>query len=156
MIFKSRTLVASIALFAVFGVSANASAAWTQHHPRRAEVNHRPAVQGAPIRDDIHDGDLTKGQAQTLHSEDRTIRQQERFDASLKKRPYCQGRAARLESRGERRQQANRKMMLYLSPVGVLMRGCWSASVTRARPQISAAQQEPETAPAGDLFLANA
>jgi hypothetical protein len=83
MIFKSRTLVASIALFAVFGVSANASAAWTQHHPRRAEVNHRPAVQGAPIRDDIHDGDLTKGQAQTLHSEDRTIRHQERFDASL-------------------------------------------------------------------------
>lgn len=85
MILKSRTLVASIALCAVFGVSANASAAtaWTQHHPRRAEVNHRLAIQGARIRDEVHDVDLTKRQAQTLHSEDRTIRQQERFDASL-------------------------------------------------------------------------
>ena len=85
MIFKSRALVASIALCAVFGVCANASAAtaWTQHHPRRAKVNHRLAIQGARIRDEVHDCDLTKGQAQTLRSEDRTIRQQERFDASL-------------------------------------------------------------------------
>lgn len=86
MIFKSKMLIASMALCAVFGGSASASAAatvWAQHHPRRAEVNHRLAVQDARIRDEVREGDLTKAQAQTLHAEDRAIRQQERFDASL-------------------------------------------------------------------------
>lgn len=82
---KSGTLAASMGLCVVLGLVANAAAAAasTEHHPRRAEVNHRLAVQNARIKDEVREGDLTKGQAQTLHSEDRTIRQQERFDASL-------------------------------------------------------------------------
>ena len=85
MIFKSKTLVVTMALCAIFGATANASAAtdWAQHHPRRAEVNHRLAVQNARIKDEVQEGDLTKAQAQTLHAKDRTIRKQENFDASL-------------------------------------------------------------------------
>lgn len=62
-------------------VSASA-ATWNQTHPRRAEVNHRLAVQNARIRDGVEDGKITPKEAAQLHAEDRTIRSQERADAA--------------------------------------------------------------------------
>ena len=62
---------------------ADASAAtWAQNHPRRAEVT-RLANQNARINHDLATGKITTAQAAKLHKEDRAVRGQERFDASL-------------------------------------------------------------------------
>ena len=74
-----------IALFGAAGAIATASAAsanpWDMHHPRRAEVNHRLAVQNMRINRDYRDGRISLRQAHDLHAEDRMVRHQERFDA---------------------------------------------------------------------------
>jgi hypothetical protein len=67
----------------VFSAAASASAAtWNQTHPRRAEVNHRLAVQNARIRHGVKDGSITPQEAAQLHAEDRAIRSEERADAA--------------------------------------------------------------------------
>ena len=82
MPFKQALL---IALFGAAGAIATASAAsanpWDMHHPRRAEVNHRLAVQNMRINRDYRDGRISLRQAHYLHAEDRMVRHQERFDA---------------------------------------------------------------------------
>lgn len=82
MSFK-RTLL--IALFGTAAALATAGAAsadpWDQHHPRRAEVNHRLAVQNMRINHDYRAGRLSLHQVRYLHAEDRMVRRQERFDA---------------------------------------------------------------------------
>ena len=74
-----------IALFGTAGALAMAGAAsanpWDLHHPRRAEVNHRLALQDMRINHDYRDGRISLRQAHYLHAEDRMIRHQERFDA---------------------------------------------------------------------------
>jgi hypothetical protein len=55
---------------------------WQQNHPRRTEVNKRLNNQNARIQNGVQNGSLSKGQAQQLHKEDRTIRKEERADAA--------------------------------------------------------------------------
>jgi hypothetical protein len=65
------------------GVSSASAATWAQKHPRRAEVNGRLANQNARIDRDLASGKITAAQAAQLHSEDHSVRSEERFDASL-------------------------------------------------------------------------
>jgi hypothetical protein len=82
MLFKQALL---IALFGVAGAAVAAGSAsanpWDGHHPRRAEVNHRLAVQDMRINHDYRAGRISLRQARDLHAEDHVIRHQERFDA---------------------------------------------------------------------------
>jgi hypothetical protein len=80
----SRLAAAGIAMIALAAVAGTASAdtQWQKDHPRRAEVNARLDNQNHRINQDVRDGTLTKGQAQTLHKDDHQIRQEERDMAS--------------------------------------------------------------------------
>jgi hypothetical protein len=85
--FKSiRTAVtAAVAVVALAGIASNAFAdetQWQKNHPRRTEVNGRLANQNKRINKELKEGEITKGQAQKLHSEDHAVRQEERTMAS--------------------------------------------------------------------------
>ena len=58
------------------------AAAFNRTHPRRAEVNHRLAVQNARIRHGVKKGTITPQEATQLHAEDRSVRAEERTDAA--------------------------------------------------------------------------
>lgn len=74
-----KTLVATSAALLLLSLGANAwSSTWAQQHPRRAEVNHRLANQNRRIHQEVKEGELSKGQAATLHRDDHAIRQEER------------------------------------------------------------------------------
>lgn len=62
--------------------TASAETTWQKNHPRRTQVNHRLANQNKRIHSDVKNGTLTKGQAATLHKDDRQVRQEERDMAS--------------------------------------------------------------------------
>ena len=93
-----------IALFGIAGAAAAAGSAsaspWDQHHPRRAEVNHRLAVQDMRINRDFREGRISLHQARYLHGEDHLIRNQERFDAR-----FDRGHISRSEQRGLNREE---------------------------------------------------
>jgi hypothetical protein len=55
---------------------------WQNRHPRRAEVNHRLNRQNRRINQGLRHGQLNAGEAAQLHSEDQSIRNQERVDAA--------------------------------------------------------------------------
>jgi hypothetical protein len=55
---------------------------WQKDHPRRTEVNKRLDNQNKRINTERKEGEITKAQAQKLHSEDHAIRQEERTMAS--------------------------------------------------------------------------
>ena len=55
---------------------------WQKDHPRRTEVNNRLKNQDKRIKQERKEGEITKTQAQQLHSEDHAIRQEERTMAS--------------------------------------------------------------------------
>jgi F0F1-type ATP synthase membrane subunit b/b' len=55
---------------------------WQKDHPRRHEVNKRLGNQDKRIAQGEQSGALTKGQANQLHREDKTIRREERQDAA--------------------------------------------------------------------------
>ena len=78
---NTRTLLTALfgaaVLFGTIG-AANATP-WTNHHPRRAEVNHRLARQDHRINHDLRTGKITFHQARMLHREDRMIRANERW-----------------------------------------------------------------------------
>ena len=85
--FKSirSAVTAAAAVVVLTGVAANALAGetqWQKDHPRRTEVNARLANQNKRIKTERKEGEITKAQAQKLHSEDRAIRQEERTMAS--------------------------------------------------------------------------
>lgn len=88
-----------IALFGTAGalvLAGSASAApWNWHHARRTEVNHRLSAQDMRINRDVRDGAISPRQARYLHTEDRTIRHQERFDAR-----FDRGHITRADQRG--------------------------------------------------------
>ncbi len=78
-------LTATLATVALAGIAGNALAGetqWQKDHPRRTEVNARLANQNKRIHHERKEGELTKAQAQKLHSEDHAIRQEERTMAS--------------------------------------------------------------------------
>ena len=55
---------------------------WQKDHPRRTEVNSRLANQDRRIHNEVKEGEISKGQARSLHKEDHAIRQEERTMAS--------------------------------------------------------------------------
>ena len=82
MPFKRTLWIALFAATAAFATTASASAdPLDMHHPRRAEVNHRLAVQDMRINRDYRQGRISLRQVHYLHGEDRAVRHQERFDA---------------------------------------------------------------------------
>src|SRR5450631_1645104 len=62
--------------------TASADTKWQKHHPRREQVNNRLHRQNKRIHQEVKQGELTKGQAATLHKDDRQIRGEERAMAS--------------------------------------------------------------------------
>ena len=62
---------------ATFTVGAMAETPWQQAHPRRTEVNARLNHQDRRINNEVKSGEISKGQAATLHKEDRQIRREE-------------------------------------------------------------------------------
>src|SRR5215471_10978071 len=74
-------LVVAMAGTAVTGAMAETN--WAQNHPRREQVNDRLQNQNRRINQEVREGEITKGQAQQLHQEDRAIRQEERGMAKL-------------------------------------------------------------------------
>ena len=80
---KRRILFAvSLAIAGISMVTA-ADAGWRTAHPRRTEVNARLANQDRRIHQERKEGEITAAQAHDLHVQDRGIRAQERYDASL-------------------------------------------------------------------------
>lgn len=55
---------------------------WQKDHPRRTQVNSRLNNQNKRINNEEKSGQINKGQARQLHSEDHAIRQEERTMAS--------------------------------------------------------------------------
>ncbi len=64
------------------GATAADAQGWRYHHPRRVEVNHRLARQNARINAGLRDHQLTHREARQLRTDDRSIRAEERADAS--------------------------------------------------------------------------
>ena len=81
-----RTAVtAALATVALTGLVSNALAddtQWQKDHPRREQVNNRLANQNQRIKQERKEGEISKAQAQKLHSEDHALRQEERTMAS--------------------------------------------------------------------------
>jgi hypothetical protein len=66
-------------LFAISLAGAvSAETKWERNHPRRDQVNDRLQNQNRRINQERREGEITKQQAQKLHSEDHAIRQEER------------------------------------------------------------------------------
>jgi hypothetical protein len=79
---SSRIALTILSLGVLAGATQLANAeTWDQAHPRRAEVNGRLAVQNLRINQERREGEITRGEANKLHAEDRTIRKEERFMA---------------------------------------------------------------------------
>jgi hypothetical protein len=79
MLCMNVSKLAAIAATAFAGFAATAHAeTWDQSHPRRAEVNGRLANQNFRIDQERREGEITRGQARTLHAEDHQIRREER------------------------------------------------------------------------------
>ena len=55
---------------------------WQKDHPSRTQVNSRLANQNKRIKNEVKEGEISKGQAGALHKEDHQIRQEERTMAS--------------------------------------------------------------------------
>ena len=67
----------------VMAGSAFAETSWERNHPRRDQVNDRLANQSRRINQEYREGEISRGQARTLHREDRQVRREERTMASL-------------------------------------------------------------------------
>ena len=75
---KAIILTALVTVFASAAGSAMAETTWQKNHPRREQVNNRLNNQNHRIKTEVKDGQITKGQARTLHKDDHAIRQEER------------------------------------------------------------------------------
>ena len=67
----------------VMAGSAFAETSWERNHPRRDQVNDRLHNQDRRINREYREGEISRGQARTLHREDRQVRREERTMASL-------------------------------------------------------------------------
>ena len=78
-------LTIAAATVALTGLASGALAdetQWQKDHPRRTEVNKRLDNQNKRINTERKEGEISKAQAQKLHSEDHAIRQEKRTMAS--------------------------------------------------------------------------
>jgi hypothetical protein len=64
------------------GGTSFAETQWQKHHPRRVEVNSRLRNQNRRIHNGVKDHQLTRSEAHQLHTEDHSLREQERVDAA--------------------------------------------------------------------------
>ena len=71
---KAIILTALVTVFASAAGSAMAETTWQKNHPRREQVNNRLNNQNNRIKTEVKDGQITKGQARTLHKDDHAIR----------------------------------------------------------------------------------
>jgi hypothetical protein len=78
----TRTLLLAVATIGVLLTAASSASAeetqWQKDHPRRTQVNKRLGNQNKRIKNEVKEGEISKGQAATLHKEDHQIRQEER------------------------------------------------------------------------------
>ena len=77
-----KTTILTLAV-AMLTSGAMAQTAWDRDHPRRDQVNDRLLNQSQRINREVREGELTKGQAQRLHAEDRAIKNEERTMAGF-------------------------------------------------------------------------
>ena len=63
--------------------AASAQSNWDANHPRREQVNDRLQNQNQRIKQEVREGEISKGQARQLHQEDHAIRQEERAMSSV-------------------------------------------------------------------------
>jgi hypothetical protein len=75
---KVAVLALSFAFTGILVLNAIAETRWERNHPRRDQVNDRLENQNRRINQERREGEITKGQAQQLHQEDRAIRNEER------------------------------------------------------------------------------
>jgi hypothetical protein len=75
-------LVAGLLNAAMLAGAAFGGEPWKLNHPRRAEVNQRLHNQDQRVKEGLKSGKLSQAEAQTLHQEDRQIRNEERADAA--------------------------------------------------------------------------
>jgi len=75
---KLTVFALSLVFIGTTVVGAMAETKWERNHPRRDQVNDRLENQNRRINRELREGEITKGQAQQLHSEDRAIRNEER------------------------------------------------------------------------------
>jgi hypothetical protein len=80
---KLLTVTALTAVVATLSGNVLAATRFQQTHPRRAQVNARLNNQNLRIDHEVKDGQISRQQGAALHAEDHTIRNEERFDASL-------------------------------------------------------------------------
>ncbi|MGH8259739.1 MAG: hypothetical protein ACREUG_08615 [Steroidobacteraceae bacterium] len=75
---KLLTVAVATLSIGAFATASLAATKWQNHHPRRAEVNHRLTNQSRRIREERKEGAINGHQADRMHREDRTIRHEER------------------------------------------------------------------------------
>ncbi len=82
---KSTTtsLIISLGVLALASSSALADTHWQSKHPRREQVNNRLNRQNHRITAEHKEGDITTAQAKALRSTYRSVRAQERADATI-------------------------------------------------------------------------
>jgi hypothetical protein len=80
---NTKRNIVIVLLGLAFAASGIASASAASPHPRRAQVNHRLAIQNARIHHNLAAGNITPQQAAQLHSDVHGVRVLERTDASL-------------------------------------------------------------------------
>jgi len=79
---RKLSVTLGVAVFSLFllgnSVMTFADSDWEKDHPRRAQVNNRLKNQNKRIKQEVKEGEMSKGEAKKLHKEDRMIRQEER------------------------------------------------------------------------------
>jgi hypothetical protein len=86
--YMSRTITTTVFAVAVAMLGSSITGALAdskraRNHPRRDQVNDRLANQDRRINKEYREGELTRGQANRLHREDRAIRREERTMSGL-------------------------------------------------------------------------
>ena len=71
-------LAVALAMLGTSMTGALAETQWERNHPRRDQVNDRLSNQNRRINNELREGEITKAQANRLHSEDQAIRHEER------------------------------------------------------------------------------
>jgi biopolymer transport protein ExbB/TolQ len=77
-------VAASIGIFSVlaFASAASFASTWQEHHPRRAQVNHRIEHQKNEIKKEVASGEMSKSEAKTLLKKERAIRLEQKAMAA--------------------------------------------------------------------------
>jgi len=96
------TAVAAALSLACLAAPAMAQSAWQIHHPRRAQVNDRLAMQDARIDQEVRTGQISPAQAARLHGADERIRAQEQQMAAMHGGHITRREQARLNAEEDR------------------------------------------------------